>query len=225
MVIVTRFVWMYPAIYLPRWLVPAIRRRDPSPPWQWAFALSFTGVRGVVSLAAALAIPFATDAGAPFPSRDLILFLTFSVILVTLVGQGLTLPLVVRWLGLANAGRREHAAVREEEFAARRQAVEGALERLEQLTTERDLPDDVVRPLRLQHRERIKQVERRGSHERKHQDLVDTADETERLMIAAERQVINKLYRGGKLKDEARRRIERQLDLREAHIANLRDEA
>src|SRR5437764_4347212 len=107
-VIVARFIWVFPAVYLPRWLVPRIRRRDPAPPWQHAFVLSFTGVRGVVSLAAALAIPFATTAGAPFPGRDLILFLTFSVILVTLVGQGLMLPSVIRALGLAHAGGREH---------------------------------------------------------------------------------------------------------------------
>ena len=90
-VIIARFVWMYPATYLPRWLVPAIRHKDPSPPWQWPTALAFTGFRGIVSLAAALAIPFTTDSGEPFPQRDLILFLTFSIILVTLVGQGLML--------------------------------------------------------------------------------------------------------------------------------------
>src|SRR5215470_12279690 len=106
-VIVLRFIWMYPATYLPRWLVPAIRRRDPSPPWQWPFLLAFAGVRGIVSLAAALAIPFTTASGAPFPDRDLILFVTFSVILVTLVGQGLLMPAVVRWLGLVRAGRHE----------------------------------------------------------------------------------------------------------------------
>ena len=91
-VIVARFVWMYPATYLPRWLSRAIARRDPAPPWQWPFALAFTGIRGMVSLAAALAIPLETDAGRPFPHRDLILVLTFAVILVTLVGQGLLLP-------------------------------------------------------------------------------------------------------------------------------------
>src|SRR5215470_15228584 len=106
-VIVARFVWIYPATYLPRWLIPRVRRRDPSPPWQWPFALAFTGVRGIVSLAAALAIPFATASGAPFPDRDLILFVTFAVILVTLVGQGLLMPAVVRWLGLVRAGRHE----------------------------------------------------------------------------------------------------------------------
>ena len=66
-VIMARFVWMYPATYFPRWLFPAIRRKDPSPPWQWPFVLAFTGVRGIVSLAAALAIPFTTASGAAFP--------------------------------------------------------------------------------------------------------------------------------------------------------------
>src|SRR5207302_4506819 len=131
-VIVARFIWVFPAVYLPRWLVPRIRRRDPAPPWQQAFVLSFTGIRGIVSLAAALAIPFATDAGQPFPGRDLILFLTFSVILVTLVGQGLTLPWVIRVLGLAHAGRRERHADRTEEHEARRQAIETVIRRLDE---------------------------------------------------------------------------------------------
>src|SRR5467141_1767243 len=100
-VIVARFIWVYPAIYLPRWLSPALTRRDPSPPWQTPFAIAFIGVRGVVSLAAALAIPLITGVGAPFPSRDLIIFITFGVIIITLVGQGLLLPSIVHWLGLA----------------------------------------------------------------------------------------------------------------------------
>src|SRR2546430_918245 len=113
-VIAARFVWVYPATYLPRWLSPALARRDPAPPWQWAFFLAFVGIRGVVSLAAALAIPLTTLAGTPFPYRDLILFVTFGVIVVTLVGQGLLLPAVVHWLGLgshaAEEREREHTA-------------------------------------------------------------------------------------------------------------------
>src|SRR5215470_3819153 len=113
-VIVTRFVWVYPAIYLPRWLNPALARRDPAPPWQWPFFLAFVGIRGVVSLAAALAIPLTTLTGTPFPHRDLILFVTFGVIVATLVGQGLLLPGLVRWLALgshaADEREREHTA-------------------------------------------------------------------------------------------------------------------
>jgi monovalent cation/hydrogen antiporter len=221
-VIMARFAWMYPATYLPRWLFPAIKRRDPSPPWQWPFALAFTGVRGIVSLAAALAIPFTTANGQPFPDRDLILFLTFAVILVTLVGQGLMLPSVIRALGLAHAGRRERHSDRAEECEARRQAIEAATDRLDQLRAERHLLEDIVQPLRALLRERLKQIEHRSDADDAHRRLTELHDEIELLLITAERQQINQLFRSGRLKDEGRRRIERDLDLREAHLANQR---
>src|SRR6202167_3762797 len=126
-VILARLVWVYPSTYLPRRLVPSIGRNDPAPPWQWPLVIGFTGVRGIVSLAAALALPFATDDGLRVPYRDLILFLTFAVILVTLVGQGLLLPALIRLLGLADTGRRERHDDRAEELTARRQAIEAAL--------------------------------------------------------------------------------------------------
>ncbi len=221
-VIVARFVWVYPATYLPRWLIPPVRRKDPSPPWQWPFVIAFTGIRGVVSLAAALAIPFTIESGEPFPQRSLIIFLTLVVILATLVGQGLLLPAVVRALGLARAGRRERLADKAEEFKARRHAIEAAIERFDQLATERDVPAEIVRPLRAHYRDRLKHVEQRSDGD--HKRLIERCDEIEYLLIGAERQTINELYRGGELKDEARRRIERELDLREARLASLRDE-
>jgi monovalent cation/hydrogen antiporter len=223
-VIMARFVWMYPATYLPRWLFPPIKRRDPSPSWQWPFILAFTGVRGIVSLAAALAIPFATTNGQLFPNRDLILFLTFSVILVTLVGQGLLLPSVIRALGLAHAGRRERSGDRAEAYEARRLGIEAALERLDQLTAERDLAENVVQTLRAHHRARLKHIEHRSDGNDGHKKLTELHDEIELLLIAAERQQTNDLFRGGKLKGEARRGIERELDLREARLADQRDE-
>jgi CPA1 family monovalent cation:H+ antiporter len=223
-VIAARFIWMYPVTYLPRLLLPAVRRRDPSPPWQRPFALAFTGVRGIVSLAAALAMPMATRNGQPFPDRDLILFLTFSVILVTLVGQGLLLPAVIRWLGLAHAGRRERAAERAEERTARRQAIEAVIERLDRLAAERHLPEDVVRPLHILHRDRLEHLRHGGDGGEGHGKHSELHGEIELLLIAAERDHINELYRKGKLKDEARRRVERELDLREAQLANERVE-
>ena len=221
-VILARFVWMYPATYLPRILSPALARRDPAPPWQQAFALAFTGVRGIVSLAAALAIPLTIASGMAFPQRDLILFLTFSVVLVTLVGQGLLLPVVIRWLGLANAGEREHDAQRAQEHAARQQAVEAALARLEALARERDLPAEVLEPLRTRHGERLQHTRHRGDGDAGHHRLLETDDEVELQLIEAERERINQLYRDGDLQDEVRRRIERELDLREAHLLNVR---
>ena len=221
-VIVARFVWMYPATYVPRWLSPSLAKRDPSPPWQFPFALAFTGVRGIVSLAAALAIPLTIEGGSPFPQRDLILFLTFCVVLVTLVGQGLLLPTVIRALGLENAGLREHDEERVQEFSARLQAVQAALTRLESLAQERDLPASILDPIRARHSQRLIHVKHRGDGDEAHHKALEVHDEIEFVLIEAERQQINELYRLGELNDEVRRRIERELDLREAHLVNVR---
>jgi len=222
-VIVTRFIWMYPATYLPRWLSPALARRDPSPPWQWPFLLAFTGVRGIVSLAAALALPLTTSGGAPFPNRDLILVLAFVVVLVTLVGQGLTLPWVVRALGLANAGRREQEALRTEEFEARKEAIEAASRRLDALAADSAVPDDVIARLRAHHRQRLAQNLIRSDNGG-HLERIAKADELELQLIAAERDLINEKYRQGTLKAETRRRLERELDLRDAQLASVRNQ-
>jgi CPA1 family monovalent cation:H+ antiporter len=217
-VILARFIWVFPAAYLPRWIFPAIRRKDPSPPWQWVFLLAFTGVRGIVSLAAALAIPLVIVAGEPFPHRDLILFLTFAVILITLVGQGLMLPWVIERLGLFRAGHKEREINRAAELQARSEAVRAASERLEQLATEQDLAPGVVHAIRTHHEDRLKHVDENnkdvvGGHGQLH-------DQIEHLLIEAERTRVNELFRNGKLTDEARRRIERELDLREAHLSS-----
>jgi CPA1 family monovalent cation:H+ antiporter len=217
-VIVARFVWTYPATYLPRWLSPSLARRDPAPPWQWAFFLAFVGVRGVVSLAAALAIPLTTQAGAAFPYRDLILFVTFGVIVVTLIGQGLLLPAVVRGLGLtrhaADEREREHKA----ELAARSNALELAQSRLEKLAAEGEVSSEVLAVLRA------RQAYRAGRLPKDMADEVAAAAAELRVdLIAAERAYIYRLLQDGQITDEARRRIERELDLEEAGIACKRE--
>jgi Na+/H+ antiporter len=215
-VIFARFVWMFPAVYLPRWLSPALARRDPSPPWQWAFLLAFVGIRGVVSLAAALAIPLTTAAGAPFPHRDLILVITFGVILLTLVGQGLLLPGVVRWLGLARHSADECRREREAELAARADALAASQRRLEELTAEGRFPPEVLATLRARHAYRAGRLPRNTA------DGLETtpiAADLATELITAERAYIYQLLRDGRLTDEGRRRIERELDLEEASIA------
>ena len=87
-IIIARFAWVYPATYLPRFLSKRLRERDPYPSWRTVFVIAFTGVRGAVSLAAALALPYTLSSGEAFPYRDLILFVAFSIILITLVGTG-----------------------------------------------------------------------------------------------------------------------------------------
>jgi CPA1 family monovalent cation:H+ antiporter len=217
-IIVARFAWVYPATYLPRLISRSLRERDPSPPWQWAFILAFAGVRGAVSLAAALALPFTLASGDAFPYRDLILFVAFGVIVVTLLGLGLTLPLVVRLLGVADAGRDELRAEHEAEIAARRAALEAALKSLEKITQDRALSDEVVRLLHARHEIRAGQLP--ASLDPDVHDLSVAGTHLTLELIAAERKFIHLLLRDGTITDEIRRRIERDLDLEEASLAN-----
>jgi Na+/H+ antiporter len=217
-IIVARFVWIYPATYLPRALSKSLRTRDPSPAWQTVFVLAFTGVRGAVSLAAALALPFWLDGGAAFPDRDLILFVTFGVIFITLVGVGLGLPPVVKWLGVASDGRAERMAEHESEIAARREALGVALQSLQSITDDRELSEEVVRLLRARHETRINQLP--DSLDPDADEVSTTGIELTRELISAERQFIHVLLRDGRITDEIRRRIERDLDLEEASLAN-----
>lgn len=202
-VIVTRIVWVYPATYLPRFLSARVRERDPYPPPRAVFIVSWAGMRGVVSLAAAIALP------PDFPARDLILFLTFCAIAATLIGQGLTLPWLIRHLGvLAPSGQNG------EEVHARLAAVEAALQRLEEL--KHDFPDHV--PL-------IEQLREQFEHEAEHvmprpgkgldeaeQELLDHRAIRNAVLIA-QREAVIRLRDAGVINDETLRSIERDLDL------------
>jgi CPA1 family monovalent cation:H+ antiporter len=216
-VIVARFVWVFPATYIPRWLIPSLARRDPAPPWQGVFLLAFTGVRGVVSLAAALAIPYALNNGQPFPHRELILFVTFGVIIVTLVGQGLMLPSMVRWLGLSRLGSEERASEIESELAARVSALQEVEKRLEKFIEERELPEEVIELLRTRNRSRTQILPKDTGDGLDHMRL---SAAVKKELIDAEREFVYQLLREGKITDEARRRIEYELDLEEAGVAN-----
>jgi monovalent cation/hydrogen antiporter len=215
-VVAARFVWVYPATYLPRWLNPALRRRDPLPPWQWVFFLAFVGVRGVVSLAAALAIPLTTASGAPFPDRDLILFVTYGIIVVTLIGQGLLVPLVARWLDLARDADDERQRENKAELAARSEALNVAHGRLKRLLEDGRITPEAHAILSARHEYRagrLSQAMPDGSN------AAAMAAELRTELITAEREYIYRLLQDGQITDEARRRIERELDLEEASIA------
>lgn len=217
LVIAARFIWIYPATYLPRWLSPSLAKRDPSPPWQGPFTIGFVGVRGVVSLAAALAIPFALNNGQPFPHRDMILFITFGVIIITLVGQGLMLPFVVRWIGLTRLGKEEQAGAIQSELEARASALEQVEKRLEKVIAERELHDDVVQLLRTRNESR-RQILPTNMDDAL--SRVRQSAELKKELIDIERDFIYQLLREGRITDEARRRIEYELDLEEASVAN-----
>jgi monovalent cation/hydrogen antiporter len=216
-VVMARFIWVFPATYLPRWLDPPLARRDPSPRWQTTFMIAFTGVRGVVSLAAALAIPYFLDNGKVFPHRDLIIFVTFGVIIITLVGQGLMLPTMVRWLGLTGEGKKEHRSEIQAELAARKSALRTVTKRLEKAIARHELPKAAVRHLRTRNeaREQILPLNLEEGLE-----LTRRTAAVKKELIDTERKFIYQLLRDGKITDETRRRIEYELDLEEASLAN-----
>jgi monovalent cation/hydrogen antiporter len=215
--IAARFIWVFPATYIPRWLSRSLRKRDPAPPWQAPFFLAFTGIRGVDSLAVALAIPYTILSGEPFPHRDLILFVTFGVIIITLVGQGLMLPSVVRWLGLSRAGKKEQRDEIKAELRARQAALRQVKKRLERAIKEHDLPNDAIAHLRTRNQSRTQILPTNLTEGLAH--MRQTA-KVKAELIEAERDFIYQLLRDGKITDEARRRIEYELDLEEASVAN-----
>lgn len=215
--IIARYIWVFPAIYLPRWLSPSLARRDPSPPWQSVFFVAFTGVRGVVSLAVALAIPYTVASGAPFPQRDLILFVTFGVIIVTLIVQGAMLPSMTRWLGLTRLSREERQQEITAELAARRAALAAVGKRLQKAIDDGELPEELVEHLRTRNeaREQVLPANLEDGLE-----FTRSAAKVKQELIDTERQFIYDMLRDGRITDEARRRIEYELDLEEASVAN-----
>jgi len=216
-VIIARYIWVFPTTYIPRWVSRWLRKRDPSPRWQTVFFIAFTGMRGVDSLAVALAIPYLLDNGQPFPHRDLILFVTFGVIVVTLVGQGLMLPAVMRWLGLADIGRAEREEEKQAELVARVAALDEVDKRFESFIAERGLPDGAAEHIRTRNESR-KQILPKNLDDALTQTRITAG--VKKDLIDAERVYIFQLLRDGKITDEARRRIEYELDLEEASLAN-----
>jgi Na+/H+ antiporter len=214
-VIVIRILWVFPASYIPRLFSRRVRARDPYPAWQHVTIVAWTGMRGVVSLAAALSLPFNLGNGAPFPGRNLILFLTFIVILATLVVQGLSLPFLIRWLGVKDDHMTE-----KEEHDARLKANEAALARLRQIAERDPNKADALARLRIEYEDRIRQLEAsepETTSEARHL----FSSEYEALSCEAlkvERQIILKLRNESLINDEVLRRIQQDLDLAEARL-------
>jgi CPA1 family monovalent cation:H+ antiporter len=218
-VIVARIVWVFPAAYLPRLLSRRIRAADPYPPWQHPAVIAWTGMRGVVSLAAALALPFTTAGGAPFPERASIQFLAFCVILATLVLQGLSLPAVIRWLGVG--GRRGPDG--REEATARHRTAEVALVRLDELVRQQAVPEAVERKLRhrLEERRRwaAKRLDGDGQVANRVQAVHASYNEVRRALLRLERAEAVRLLEDGTIGSDALHRVERELDLEESQLS------
>jgi CPA1 family monovalent cation:H+ antiporter len=220
-VVVTRFLWVYPATYLPRRLSRRIRERDPAPRWQGPFVISWAGMRGVVSLAAAFALP------ADMPGRSLILFVTFCVILATLLLQGLTLPWVVRRLGLDDvdlADRTEREVAVADHHVART-----ALGELERIEDQERVPRADIDELRHHLEERVRRAHAvlggcPGEDEYEDRALLETEDvlrdaesavQVRQRLLDVERAELVRLYAVKDINDEVLRRVQQQLDLEE----------
>src|SRR2546426_7016824 len=142
-VIAVRIAWVFPVAYLPRLVSSRLRSRDPYPGWRNVAMVAWIGMRGGLSLAAALALPFTLTSGMLFPQRNLVIFFTFCVILATLVGQGLSLVPIIGLLGLERDGSLE-----QEHALAHLVAARAALSRLDELATEAWVPQDALTQLR-----------------------------------------------------------------------------
>lgn len=218
-IILVRVIWVFPAAYLPRLLVPSISRKDPVPPWEFLFIVGWSGMRGIVSLAAVLAIPNHLLSGEPFPYRDLIIFLTYCVIVVTLMVPTFTLPFLIRSLRVV-----EPIDKMKEEATARMQALDGAINSIKCLVDLENIPSAVCK-------EFIKQIERRRKVIQTQLEAVPYSSlSTEYLAlkrltiraIESERETLLRLRKSGEIHDEVFRLLSDELDLEELRARSLR---
>ncbi|WP_145883110.1 Na+/H+ antiporter [Streptomyces sp. BK340] len=215
-VVLARFVWVYPGTFLPRLLSARIREREENPTWRGAMVTSWAGMRGVVSLAIAFSIPTVHD-GHPFPQRNLILFLTFTTVIGTLVVQGLTLPPLIRLLRFPGRDRQAETLAEANAQAQASRAAENRLDEL--LSDERNaLPPPLADRLRMVLERRRNAVwERLGQvNPVTGESVDDTYRRLSREMIGAEREVFVRLRDHRHIDDEMLRALLRRLDLEEA---------
>jgi CPA1 family monovalent cation:H+ antiporter len=216
-VVMVRIIWVFSATYIPRLLSKQLRARDPAPPWQEVTITAWAGMRGVVSLAAAFALPFVLSDGQPFPGRNYVLFLTFCVILATLVFQGLTLPLIIRKLGIRDDGSTD-----DEERSARVEANKAALKLLDELATRNEFSIETVQRLRAEYDDRLEQLKlcAENPDDCSGQILTPQYQRLQQETLTAERQTIIQLRNRRVINDESLRRIQRDLDLAEARLTS-----
>ena len=214
-VVAARFVFGFPIAYVPRWISGSLRERDPTPPWQFISFIGWAGMRGGITLAAALAIPLTVDSGAAFPERSLVVFLAFSVVLSTLVIQGLTLPAVVRVLKLERDDLDER-----EDAKARIHAVDAGLARLEELVDEDWVREDTAERMRGAYNFRRTRFGARldGSDDDGIEMRSQDYQRLRRELLNAERGAVVALRNEGKISEDVMQRVTRDLDLEDSRL-------
>ena len=206
--VLVRALWIFSTVFLPQ------RLGGRPDAFACSLVLSWAGMRGVVSLAAALALPLTVADGAPFPAREALVFVTLTVIVLTLVGQGLTLPSLIRTLGLG-----KDAGAREEEALARQKLLEAATRRIDELYPVWPGHHPLLDQLRETYRHRSEHVERQRdpSGDGGDRELIEHR-EIRRTVIDSEREALLRLRAQGEVDEETLRDLERELDLEERRM-------
>ncbi len=213
--VLTRIVWFFTVPYLVRALDRRPSQRERRTPARNRFLLGWIGMRGAVSLAAALSIPLTTNNGVPFPDRDLIQFLTFGVIFVTLVVQGLSLPTVIRRLHISDAG-----AAETEELRARLVATKAALAQIDALAQEDWTRDETMERMRAVYEYRKRRLAARAGkiEDDGYEDRSMQYQQAVQIVLGAQRDALVELRREGTISNETMNRIIRELDLEESRL-------
>jgi NhaP-type Na+/H+ or K+/H+ antiporter len=209
-VVLTRFVWSYTVVYLIRAVDRRESQRARRTTWQQRTLSGWSGMRGAVSLAAALAVP------TQVAERDIIVFLTFAVIFFTIVIQGLTLPWLIRVLGVADDGTEEER----EELKARMVATQAALTRLEELANEEWTRDDTIERMRNLYEYRRRRLKARAGkiEDDGYEDRSVAYQTIVREVLEAQRAEIVRLRNQGTISNDMMHRIERELDLEDQRL-------
>jgi NhaP-type Na+/H+ and K+/H+ antiporter len=214
-VVGARLLWLFTMPYLIRALDRRESQRARRVDWRGRVVVAWSGMRGAVSMAAALALPLQTNGGDPLPGRDVIIFLAYAVIVFTIVVQGLTLPALIRRLGLE-----EDDTEQQEEMIARLAAAEAALQRLEELTAEDWTLEDTVERVRGMYEYRLRRfsAQRDGDGTEAIEDRSLAYQRLVQELIAAQRRALVRLRKEGAINDEVMRRVQRELDLEESRL-------
>jgi CPA1 family monovalent cation:H+ antiporter len=210
-VIIGRIIWVYPGAYVPRWIFKSIRKREPTNP-RFTTIIAWSGMRGVVSLAAALALPIMIEGSKPFPNRNLIIFLTFCVIFSTLVVQGLTLRPLIRILGIKGDGK-EH----EKEQQVRMRIASSVIEYIEE-NFSLGLNGEVLNQIKTKYEIRMQRLRKEPAYEKLNPEEISQLYNLQQQLLAIERSHLLALRKESVVSDEILRKIEYELDLEETRL-------
>jgi CPA1 family monovalent cation:H+ antiporter len=213
--VLIRVVWFFTVPYLIRALDRRPSQRERRLPARQRLVIGWSGTRGAVSLAAALALPLTVNTGAPFPDRELILFLTFAVIFATLVVQGLSLPTLIKRLGISDGGE-----AADEELRARLGATKAALAQIDALAQEDWTRDDTIERMRAAYTYRKRRLAARAGkiEDDGYEDRSLQYQQAVQIVLAAQRDALVELRRDGTISNETMNRVIQELDLEESRL-------